>query len=120
LVKDRIRRPPSEGWSWIDRRFLRDYAPKLEQDAILLYFFLVAVSDKNGLSYYSDCAIGGQLRMEESAVGQARQELESHDLIAYEDPIYQVLSVRSSEPRRTRGDSGLTSIGDILRQLASS
>ena len=57
LVADRVRRPPSEGWSWIDRRFLRDHAPRLSHEAILLYFFLVAVSDKHGLSFYRDSTI---------------------------------------------------------------
>ena len=54
LVPDRVRRPPREGFSWIDRRFLREYAARLSGDAILLYFFLAAVSDQHGLSFYSD------------------------------------------------------------------
>ena len=29
LVPDRVRRPPADGWSWIDRRFLREHAPRL-------------------------------------------------------------------------------------------
>jgi len=54
LVPDRVRRPPREGWSWIDRRFLKQHASRLSHEAILLYFFLAAVSDRNGLSFYSD------------------------------------------------------------------
>lgn len=54
LVVDRVRHPPREGFSWVDRRFLREYAERLTGDAILLYFFLTAVSDKDGLSFYSD------------------------------------------------------------------
>ena len=42
LVPDRVRRPPRTGWSWIDRRFLRERAPRLRHEAILLYFFLAA------------------------------------------------------------------------------
>ena len=49
LVADRVRRVPHEGFSWIDRCFLRDYAERLTGDAIMLYFFLAAVSDKRGL-----------------------------------------------------------------------
>ena len=115
LVSDRVRKPPTEGWSWIDRRFLREYAPSLQRDALLLYFFLAAVSDKNGIPYYSDTAIASRLRMEEGDVSQARHELESRDLVAYEPPLYQVLSVQ--ERIRTRRGSGSTVIGDILRQL---
>ena len=29
LVPDRVRRPPREGWSWIDRRFLKQHALRL-------------------------------------------------------------------------------------------
>ena len=57
LIADRVRRPPREGFSWIDRRFLREFASKLAGDAIVLYFFLSAVSDKDGLSFYSDSSI---------------------------------------------------------------
>ena len=57
LVPDRVRRLPSGDWSWIDRRFVRDYSSKLSGDAVFLYFFLAAVGDKHGLSYYSDNAL---------------------------------------------------------------
>ena len=57
LDPDRVRRPPDEGFSWLDRRFLREHASKLTGDAIVLYFFLAAVSDKQGLSFYSDSTI---------------------------------------------------------------
>ncbi len=117
LVSDRVRKPPTEGWSWIDRRFLREHAPSLQRDALLLYFFLAAVSDKNGISYYSDTTIASRLRMEEGYVSQARHELEFRDLVAYEPPLYQVLSVQEPVRTRRRG-SAPTVIGDILRQLA--
>ena len=64
IVRGRVRKPPKEGWSWIDRRFLRDHAPSLSRDAMSLYFFLAAVSDKDGLSYYSETNIAARLRME--------------------------------------------------------
>ena len=72
LAPDRVRRPPREGFSWIDRRFLREHAARLSGDAILLYFFLVAVSDKQGLSYYSDPSIAVRLRLHEPSVVSAR------------------------------------------------
>ena len=37
ILTDRVRRPPSDGWSWIDRRFFREYAERLEHDTLLLY-----------------------------------------------------------------------------------
>ena len=118
LLPDRVRRPPAEGWSWIDRRFLRDHASRLSHEAILLYFFLVAVSDKHGLSFYGDATIAVRLRMQEQAVVRAREELVSEDLVAYRAPLTQVLSLR---PRKVaRRDGGLFEIGEIFRTLANS
>ena len=54
LVPQRLRRPPATGWSWVDRRFLREHGDQLSRDAILLYLFLAAVADRHGLSFYSD------------------------------------------------------------------
>ncbi len=93
LVADRVRRPPAEGFSWIDRRFLRDFASRLTGDAVLLYFFLAVVSDKEGLSFYSDATLAVRLRIGEKAVVDARDALVLHDLIAYRAPLTQVLSL---------------------------
>ena len=93
LIANRVRRPPREGFSWIDRRFLREFASKLTGDAILLYFFLSAVSDKDGLSYYSDSSIAVRLRMREEHVVAAREDLVTHDLVAHQPPLTQVLSL---------------------------
>ena len=116
IVRGRVRKPPKEGWSWIDRRFLRERASSLNRDAILLYFFLVAASDKVGLSYYSDTTIAARLQMEEVAVVRARDELENRDLVAYEPPLYQVLSIRESVSRHR--NSTPTVIGEILAELS--
>lgn len=100
LVPDRVRRPPREGFSWIDNRFLREFSPRLTGDAILLYFFFVAVSDKHGLSYYSDGSIAVRLRMSEQTVTSARDELVTFDLIAYQVPLVQVLALPKSRTQR--------------------
>lgn len=115
LVAHRIRRPPAGGWSWIDRRFFREYAERLPPDALLLYCFLVAVGDKDGLSYYADTTIAIRLRLQERAIAQAREDLMSQDLIAYESPLYQVLSL---PPRReNRPGSRLTALGEVMREI---
>jgi hypothetical protein len=118
LLPDRVRRPPPEGWSWIDRRFLRDHASRLSHDAILLYFFLVAVSDKHGLSFYRDATVAVRLRMQEQAIVRARDELITEDLVAYRAPLTQVLSLRASPLVRRGG--GLQQLGDIFRTLGNS
>jgi len=115
LVTDRVRRPPREGWSWIDRRFLREHAPRLSHEAMVLYFFLAAVSDKDGLSFYGDATIALRLRISERAVAAARDELLAADLLAYRPPLAQVLSL--PQARVQRRDGGLASFGEILHAL---
>ena len=113
LVAHRVRRPPAEGFSWIDRRFLRDYAERLSGDAVVLYFFLAAVSDKQGLSFYSDASMAVRLRMREEAIVAAREELLVHDLVAHQPPLTQVLSLPPA--RVARG--GLPGLGELARIL---
>jgi hypothetical protein len=103
LVADRVRRPPKDGFSWIDRRFLREFAVRLSGDAVFLYFFLTAVSDKHGLSYYSETTLALRLRTSEATILEAREELITYDLVAYQAPLTQVLSLpKSSLERRNR------------------
>jgi hypothetical protein len=113
LVTDRVRCPPREGFSWIDRRFLQQYAEQLTGDAVLLYFFLAAVSDKQGLSFYSDTSIAARLRLREPAVVDAREELLIQDLVAYQHPLTQVLSL----PRQRVARGGLHALGELVRTL---
>jgi hypothetical protein len=113
LVAGRVRQPPSEGFSWVDRRFLLDFAEHLTGDAILLYFFLAAVSDKQGLSYYRDATVAGRLRIREPAVVAARQELIQHDLVAYRHPLTQVLSLPPIRVQR-KGLHGIRELNRIL------
>jgi hypothetical protein len=117
LVPQRLRRPPATGWSWVDRRFVREHAARLSRDAVLLYFFLSAVADKHGLSFYGDATLAALLRMPLPALLEARDELLAHDLIAYEARFTQVLSL-PSPVRRRAGElgGGLMQLGDILRR----
>jgi hypothetical protein len=117
LVPQRLRRPPATGWSWIDRRFLREHGDHLSREAILLYLFLAAVADKHGLSCYSDNILSSRLRLPLPALEKARQELVERDLIAYQLPLVQVLSVASpGVHRRSEPGQGLMMLGDIFRQ----
>jgi hypothetical protein len=113
LVPDRVRRPPAEGFSWVDRRFLRDFAPQLSGDAVFLYFFLAAVSDRQGLSFYHDATLALRLRVREEAVVAARDELVTHDLIAFQAPLTQVLSL---PPRRVER-RGLHALEALLQAI---
>jgi hypothetical protein len=119
LVPARQRRPPQTGWSWVDRRFLREHAAHLSRDAVLLYFFLCAVANKHGLSFYGDGTMATLVRISLPALIAARDELLARDLIAHETRFTQVLSLppagqrRSSEP-----GGGLMQLGEILRKAA--
>jgi hypothetical protein len=118
LVPQRLRRPPATGWSWVDRRFLREHGDHLSRDAILLYLFLAAVADRHGLSFYSDNTLSSRLRLSVSALAQAREELLGRDLIAQQLPLVQVLSLpEPSVQRRPEPGQGLMMLGDIFRQL---
>lgn len=121
LVSQRLRRPPASGWSWVDRGFLREHAEHLSREAVLLYFFLSAAADRHGLSFYSDGATAALLRLTAPAVSAAREELLARDLVAYEPPLTQVLSLPVSAARRTAAPGqGLLRIGDLFRDIASS
>ena len=105
LSLDRVRHLPKNDWSWVDRRFLRQFASQLSGDAVFLYYLLVAVSDKNGLSYYSDKALALMVRTSLPSLVRARQELIELDLIVYQSPLVQVLSLPACEQTLPRASS---------------
>jgi hypothetical protein len=117
LVAERLRRPPATGWSWVDRRFLREHGDQLSREAVLLYLFLAAVADRHGLSFYSDHTLTSRLRLSQQVLEQARQELLERDLIAHQLPLVQVLSLPAPGiSRRPEPGQGLMLLGDVLRQ----
>ena len=121
LVPGRLRRPPATGWSWTDGRFVREHMDHLSREAVLLYFFLSAVADVNGLSFYGDGTAAARLRMPLAALLQARDELLAYDLIAHEPPLTQVLSLPLSvRQRRSETAGGLMPLGEILRRAIAS
>jgi hypothetical protein len=121
LVPARLRRLPDKGWSWTDGRFVREHMDHLSREAVLLYFFLSAVADGNGLSFYGNGTVAALLRMSLAALLQARDELLARDLIAHEPPLTQVLSLPpSSQRRRCEPGQGPTPLGEILRRAIAS
>ena len=120
LVPARLRRPPQTGWSWVDRRFMREHAARLSHDAVLLYFFLCAVANKDGLSFYGDGTIATLVRISLPALIAARDELLARDLIAHETRFTQVLSLPPASQRRpSEPGQGLMQLGEILRRAAA-
>ena len=121
LRPQRLRQIPAS-FSWVDHRLVRhDYLPRADHGAWALYLFLVTVADAQGLSYYSDRAIGRHLKMDAVQLSAARQQLAQADLLAYQKPLYQVLalpedsktSVASTLPRTGQTQS----VAQVLRQV---
>ena len=93
LSMERLRRCP-EQFSFVDHRLVRaGYLRRAEAKAWALYLVLVTVGDEHGLSYYGDRSLGRLLSLTLEELAAARRQLLLADLIAYEEPIYQVLAV---------------------------
>jgi len=93
LRPDRRRRVP-EQFSWIDHRLVREqHIERCGLEGCALYLFLLTVADAEGLSYYSERTLCARLPLDIEGVRGARQQLINADLIAFEAPLYQVLSL---------------------------
>ncbi len=82
--------------------------------ALALYLVLVTVADAKGLSYYGEASLARLLSMPAARLIQARADLIRLDLIAYERPLYQVLSL---DPPATARVHGVRSVEDGIAQL---
>jgi len=121
IVAQRIRKVPSH-FSWIDHRLVRDrHIENCSHQAAALYLFLVTVGDAKGLSYYGDKSIIKYLCMDQNALDDARANLISIGLIAWQKPLYQVLALDRAKPTvqapRSNMDNAL-SLGDILKMAS--
>lgn len=116
LCPERLRQVPSQ-FSWIDHRLVRDrHIVGRSAEALALYLFLVTVSDGRGLSYYSDRTIGRLLLpLDGSTLDRARQELIWARLIAYEKPLYQVLSLGKFTAANLAHHGGQAGVGPVPR-----
>ena len=89
-----------------------NYFIRCDHSSWALYLFLVSVADVDGLSYYSDASLMRRLKMDELQLSLSRRHLIQNGLIAYEKPLYQVLSLDPVQENR----SGQASVGEILRK----
>ena len=82
------------GFSFIPHRFVTDgILEALGQQELLLYLFLVLVSDRNGLSFYSYDAICTMLELSLDEYIASRDSLVDKDLIVFDGTLFQVLSL---------------------------
>ena len=90
----RLRSRPPRGFGWLDHRLLRQgYLARCSAPATALYCLLVCAGDGSGLSFYSDPRICTLLGLEPALLPRVRRELVELGLVAYQKPLYQVLTL---------------------------
>jgi hypothetical protein len=115
-MPQRRRRIPPQ-FSWVDHRLVRDgHVRGRSAPALALYLFLVTVADAEGLSWYSEEALCGQLSCDQAQLHSARGELQQAGLIAYRRPVYQVLDL-SPVMQMPRHGGEAASVGEILHHI---
>lgn len=117
LDPGRVRRIQG-GFSFIPHRFLTDgFLASLDQKEILLYFFLVLASDRNGISFYSYDAMCTFLKITADAYIQARDSLIKKKLIAFDGTLFQVLDLPKEPGQiRHRQNHGSLKIENLIQQ----
>jgi hypothetical protein len=106
IIPERVRRITGS-FSWLDHRLISDgFLSPMQSEEMLLYFFLVLVGDRNGVSFYSYDRICAILKITMDQFICARDRLINMSLIAVQDGRYQVLELpkmqRLAEPDRCR------------------
>lgn len=95
--RSRLRRVPSR-FSWVNQRLVTDgHMRRLSTGAGCLYLFLVTVGNHQGISWYGDERIRQEAGLSQPELEAARRELIDRDLLAFEVPFYQVLSLPERE-----------------------
>jgi len=103
LRPDRLRRVPAQ-FSWLDQRLVSErHCEHCDAPALALYLVLATVADAQGLSYYGEARLARLLSMPAQRLIQARRDLIRLELIAYERPLYQVLSLDPPAAARVHG-----------------
>jgi hypothetical protein len=102
LNRQRVRKIEG-GFSFIPHRFITGgFLSSLCQYELLLYFFLILVADRNGVSFYSYHSICNLLELTLEDYLVARDGLVKKDLIAFENNLFQVLEL-PAQPVRIAG-----------------
>jgi len=113
-ISDRIRKIPTQ-FSWVDQRLVREgLIESISHPAAALYLFLITVADSQGLSFYSDASVKSLLSMDASTLNEARGNLITLGLIAWQKPFYQVLPL---DPEHRSPREQPLSMGQILKQM---
>jgi ABC-type cobalamin transport system ATPase subunit len=111
----RIRQLPTR-FSWLDQRLVTEgHLRQCGSGAQGLYLFLAVVSDAQGLSYYADKSIRTHLGIEQEELAQARATLVAANLVIFQRPLYQLLSLDpwKSDSRERTGRA--LCVSDLIR-----
>jgi len=99
LISERVRSIKGS-FTFIEHRFLRHgFWASLSHHELLLYFFLIMVGDRQGLSFYSYDKICSLLTLDLDSYILARDLLIQKDLLAFDGTFFQVLAL-PAEPVR--------------------
>ena len=94
LDSHRLRTRPPRGFGWLDHRLLREgYLGRCSAPALALYCLLICASDGQGLSFYGEARLQQMLHLDLATLRGARHDLLALGLIAYREPLYQVLAL---------------------------
>ena len=116
LEPERVRKTTGS-FAFIEHRFLQSgFFAALNHHELLLYLFLVLVSDRFGLSYYAYDSICCLLQLTLDDYIQARDTLLKKDLIAFDGTLFQVLELPAKpQPPSTSKPDGRP----VVEKLAS-
>jgi hypothetical protein len=99
IVADRVRKIGKDGFAFIPNRFLHGgFFAALQADELLLYFLLVVVGNRRGLSFYHYDSLCDLLRWPVERYLSARNSLIEKDLIAFDGTRFQVLELPDKPP----------------------
>lgn len=102
LVPQRVR-SINGSFAAIEHRFLRHgFWTTLGHHELLLYFFLILVADRQGLSFYSYDKICSLLTISVDDFILARNSLIDKDLLAFDGTFFQVLSLPAEPVRHSK------------------
>jgi hypothetical protein len=129
ILGDRIRNIRECTFGWTDHNLLHyGFIHRLSSESLVLYFFLCLVSDRNGCSYYDYQQICSLLKLTLDQYTYARQQLVTQSLIAFEDPIFQVLRLPKAKKTKLilnhetdrNSKQSIQSLQAIFQQLGAS
>jgi len=120
IVTDRLRNIRHCSFGWVDHNFLHGgFLKQLSQSELLLYYFLITVADRNGVSFYDYERICQLLKLELNDFLTARDRLIQRSLIAFDDGSYQVLSLPKPKAATARPVYDQPSLRQVTNEFQS-